>query len=58
MKNKIVMWLGGSGRVIPNHGVTENGKEKTLPLALADNFIKQKLAEEVKDKATKVVKGD
>jgi len=41
---KTIIWLGESGRVIPNHGVTENGKEKQLPDTIADNFIKQNMA--------------
>jgi len=57
MKLKRVKWLGENGRVIPNYGVTEKGAEKELPLDMADNFIKQNLAEDVKTKAVKE-KGD
>lgn len=42
---KDIIWVGGK-RTLPNFGSVEYGQVKTLPVSLADNYIKQGLAED------------
>jgi len=52
---KTVKWIGES-RMIPNYGMGVAGETKVLPVDIADSFIKQGLAEDVKTSAKKTTK--
>lgn len=54
---KKVNWIGEE-RMIPGYGMGIKGEEKVLPVNIADSFIEQGLAEEVKPKRVNVKKGD
>ena len=46
---KIVLWVGGN-KLIPGYGMGETNKEKLLPVKMADSYIQQGLAKQIKPK--------